>query len=254
MKTKLLVLCLALVACIAPGLRAQTSATAELETKIEQALYRADAQLAAEAEGAITRALDANPRSAELLYLRGFATYAGTSVGYRAKDMKAARESLEAAEKQLASVKEDPWKAEATALRGMIAGQLIGVRGGASAMTLGPRMRERTEAAFEALPQSPRVLICHSVMFLNTPAMFGGDRQEALRLLKRAVAAYEKPADAPPRWGHAWALAWLAQAHLQAGDLDEARLAAGRALALEPDYTWVKAGLVPAIERAAAKK
>ncbi len=260
MKTHLLTLSLAFIACIAAGLRAQTTATpaaaaaADLERKIEQVLYRADAPLAQTVDAELAAALKAEPRSAELRYLQGFATYAKTSLSYRANDMKAVRAGLEAADKELAAVKEEPWKAEAAALRGMIAGQLIGVRGGASAMTLGPKMRERTEAAFEVLPQSPRVLICHGVMFLNTPGMFGGDKEEALRLIKRAVAAYEKAPESAPRWGRAWALGWLAQAQLQAGDLSAARQAAEQALALEPEYTWVKTGVLPALEKAAAKK
>jgi tetratricopeptide (TPR) repeat protein len=262
MKTQLLTLSLAFIACAAAGLRAQNDASpapvaataAALERKIEQVLYRADAPLAATVDAELAAALKAEPRSAELRYLQGFATYAKTSLSYRANDMKAVRAALEESEKQLAAVKEEPWKSEATALRGMIAGQLISVRGGASAMTLGPRMRERTEAAFEALPQSPRVLICHGVMFLNTPGMFGGDKDEALRLIKRAVAAYEKSPEAAPRWGRAWALGWLAQASLQTGDLTAAREAATQALAIEPEYVWVKTGLLPAIEEKAARK
>jgi tetratricopeptide (TPR) repeat protein len=253
MKTKHLILSLSLIACTALGLRAQI-ATSALEKKIETVLYRADAQLAAEADAELAAALKVDPTSPELLYLQGFASYAKSSLAYLDKDKKAIGAALETAEKQLAAVKQDPWKAEASALLGMISGELIGVRGGSSAMRLGPKMRERTEAAFETLPQSPRVMICHGVMFLNTPGLFGGDKKEAMRLIKRAVAAYESnAAETAPRWGHAWALAWLAQASLQTDDIAGARKAAEQALALEPDYAWLKNSVLPAIEKKAAK-
>jgi tetratricopeptide (TPR) repeat protein len=256
MKTKLLTLGLALIACTAASLRAQTSSPAELERKIEQVLYRGDPALAAEVDSELAAALKAEPASAALQYLEGFSLYAKATLLYRAKDkQKDIAPALKEADKKLAAVKGSLWKAEATALRGMIAGQLIGTPGGGSAMSLGPKMRGYTEAAFEDQPESPRVLVCHAVMFLNTPGMFGGDKKEALRLMKRAVVAYEKDsAKDALRWGRAWSLGWLAQANMQTGDLAAAREAATQALAIEPEYGWVKNGMLPAIEKKAAKE
>jgi tetratricopeptide (TPR) repeat protein len=254
MKNKILILSLLFIAWVAPSLRAQTDLTA-VERKIELGLYRGDAALVAEAEAAVAAGLKAEPKAPAWLYLQGFATYARGCLGYKAKDMKAVRSGLELAEKQLQAVKGSPWQAEAQALRGYIFGQLIGVRGGAAMMTLGPKVGELTGAAYETLPESARVKLFRGVSNLNTPAMFGGDKQEAGRLFMSAGSQFEqaKPKDGALRWGQALALGWLAQARQQTGDMAGAREAAEAALKLEPEYHWAR-GILKSIEKDAAKK
>ncbi len=240
MKTKLVSLALLITALIAPGLRAQTD-NAALEQKIENVFYRADTALSAEVETELTTALAANPQSPALLYYRGFFEYAKTSILYREKaDKKVLRAAFENADKHLAAVKGQPWQAEAEALRGMICGQIMGV--GGSAMKFGPKMAELTTGALDEQPASPRAKICRAVCYLNTPGMFGGDKAEAMKLFNSAVVSFTKP-DAKTgelSWGKAYAYAWLAQAKLQTGDKAGAREAVDQALAIEPNYGWVK--------------
>jgi tetratricopeptide (TPR) repeat protein len=186
--------------------------------------------------------------------LQGFASYVQGNLGYKTKDMKAVQSGLELAEKQLQAVKGQPWQAEAQALRGYICGQLIGVKGGAAAMTLGPKMGQLTGAAYEDLPESARVQWCHGIMYLNSPGMFGGDKQEALKLFNSAVQKYEqaKLTEGALSWGHALALCWLAQARQQTGDLVGAREAVEAALKMEPEYHWAR-NVLKSIEKAALK-
>ncbi len=249
MKTKQLILSLALTALMASSLRAETG-TAALERKIEQVFYRADATLATGVENELTTALQAEPKSSALLYYRGFFDYAKTSLLHRDKaDKKILRAALEAAEVKLKDVKGQPWQAEAEALRGMISGQLISVRGGASAMSLGPKMAELTTGALESQPNSPRAKICRAVSYLNSPAMFGGDKKQAMLLFNAAVSTYETAATKTGElsWGKAYSYAWLAQAKFQNGDAAGAREAANQALEIEPAYGWVK-GIIDAMD------
>lgn len=254
MKNKILILCLLLTALVAPSLLAQTD-LASVERKIELGLYRTDAALVAEAEAAVAVGLKADPKAPAWLYLQGFASYARGCLGYKTNDMKAVRSGLELAEKQFQLVKGQPWQAEAQAFRGYIFGQLIGVRGGASAMTLGPKVGENTGEAYENLPESARVKLFYGVNKLNTPGMFGGDKQEAVKLLASAVSQYEqaKPKEGALSWGHTHALVWLAQARQQTGDLVGARAAVEAALKMEPEYHWAR-GILKSIEKTAAKK
>lgn len=238
------------------------------ERVIEQTLYSGEMASLDGVMPEIAAALAAAPDSGALNYLNGFAAYARTTAGYVSKDMKAVRANLEEADGLLKKVKGQPWAAEAQALRVLIAGQLIGVRGGASMMTLGPKMRELTSAAYEQVPASGRVLICHGVTLLNTPEMFGGDVAEAKRLFGRAVAAFDaaeakdageksgatRAAAVGPAWGRANALCWLAQACLKTGDVAGARAAAEQALKLEPGYRQVRFRLLREIEKREAKK
>ena len=52
-----------------------------------------------------------------------------------------------------------------------------------------------------------------------------------------------------PGWGHSNVYAWLGKAHVDRGNLTEARQAYERALQLEPEFAWVKYDLMPALER-----
>jgi tetratricopeptide (TPR) repeat protein len=227
---------------------------ASLERKIEQAFYRGDAAVLTAMNGELAAALETEPQNPQLQYFAGFATYAQACLGYASHDMRAVQTGLEKADALLKAVKGGSWEDEAAGFRGLITGQLIGVRGSSSGMTLGPKMMKLTSAAYEKSPKSGRVLIFHAATLLNTPEMFGGDPDEALKLFQRAIArfAQEHDASSAPTWGQAYAFCWLAQARLKKGDFAGAKTAADQALALEPDYQQVRFGLLPAIEKKAA--
>jgi predicted TPR repeat methyltransferase len=57
-----------------------------------------------------------------------------------------------------------------------------------------------------------------------------------------------------PHWGHTEALTWLGFARQKTGDLAAARAAWQQALAIEPNYAWVKFALLPSLDKPAAKK
>ncbi len=231
------------------------AAMAGIEQKIEWALYRGDATLLAEAEGELAVALKAEPGRAWLRYLEGFAAYARASFEYATKDKKALEKGLVRADELLAKVKGEPWASEALALRGYVTGQLIGVRGSMSGMTLGPKMKRQTSEALDELPGSGRALMFHGVTLLNTPEMFGGDPAEALRLFTKATSVFEKKADAESAtWGGALTYCWLAKARIKAGDLVGAKEAADEALKREPEYKAVRYGLLKEIEKKQAEK
>jgi tetratricopeptide (TPR) repeat protein len=203
--------------------------------------------------------LVAEPKSPALLYLRGLSTYARTRPLYAKRDQDAVRKVLEEALGQLKAVKGQPWECEAQALRGLLTGELIGARGAMAGMTLGPRMSELTADALEQMPSSGRVLCFRGVALLHMPEMFGGDVQEAKQLFRRADAAFKREAEqtsSEPRvkWGHAETLKWLAQALLKTNDFEAAKIAAERALELEPDFGIVRYQLLPAIEKKLAAK
>jgi tetratricopeptide (TPR) repeat protein len=219
-----------------------------IEHKLESALYRGDGALLVGAQQALASEAKANDPAA--VYYRGFATYVAASLQLAAGDPKAARTTLEAADATLKEVKGAPWEAEALALRGLITGQLIGVRGRAAGMTLGPKMMSLTSEAYEKLPQSGRVLMCHALTLANTPEMFGGNADEALRLYERAIAALKNHAATGPGWGAPLAYTLLAQARDRRGEKDAARQAIDAALQLEPGYKALKTrDSAPAAER-----
>jgi tetratricopeptide (TPR) repeat protein len=86
---------------------------------------------------------------------------------------------------------------------------------------------------------------------LFTPKEYGGDPVEAAAMLQQAVDRFAAPGTPPPgpAWGYADALAWLGIARQQTGDLAAARAAWLQALAIEPNFAWVKFALLPSLAK-----
>ena len=234
--------------CAQPAPDAFTVA-ATAEPAIERASLRAgDAEFAA-ALAPLAAALAAEPKNPALLYTRAYAHYAAVPALRAKKNSSAAIAELEKAAALLDRVRGQPWEAEAAALHSGILGQLISLKGGLAGMTLGGKSAALIDRAEKSLPNSPRVLYFRGLYLFNTPTAFGGDRALGVKLLAQSAAAFVTAESAfpGPRWGRAEALTWLGLAHQKAGDLPAARAAWDQALALEPDYGWVKFALLPSL-------
>lgn len=255
MKTNIILIAGLVLGAITTTARAADADFSAIEQTIERALCRSDEALLTEADNELAAAAKAEPEAARWRYLAGFAAYTRATFQYATKDKKALESGLVRADELLAKVKGEPWSAEALGLRGYITGQLIGVRGRMSGMTLGPKMARQTSAALDDAPTSGRALTFQGVTLLNTPEMYGGDPAEALKLLTKAVGTFEKkPVAESLTWGEAQAWYWLTKARIKAGDLEGAKVAAEEALKREPDYKVVRYGLLPEIEKKLAKK
>jgi len=138
--------------------------------------------------------------------------------------------------------------AESFALAGACIGLKLGFRP-MQGMTLSPQASGLFARALKASPGNPRVLLFQGVHVLHTPAMFGGGPAKALPILEAAVqaaGAEAAPADPwIPAWGRAESLAWLALAQHKVGRTEEARATCAKALALDPDYGFAKAVVLP---------
>jgi len=121
-------------------------------------------------------------------------------------------------------------------------------------MTLGPRAGMAMQSALQLEPNNPRVILLEAVGNYYKPSMFGGSKEGALAGFKRAAELFEKEQlqdPLQPDWGKPEAYAWIGVAHLDKNDHAKARAALERALAIAPDYGWVKHQLYP---KAAATK
>ncbi|MFT3783992.1 MAG: hypothetical protein QM790_18425 [Nibricoccus sp.] len=253
MKTKLLnsVLFSIIVSSVAA---AGTVPLAECEANVERAALRMDGALLSAQTSQIDQGVAAAPNDPALRYFRAFAYYAEGCVARTQKDAKKVIERFETAVKELEAIKDPSWEDEAAGFQGYILNQLIGPKGGASAMSLGPKSSALIGKALRRAPGSPRVMFFQGVVLVMTPEMFGGDLDGGIKLLERADAAFEKqPEEALIHWGHAEALAWLGIAKQKHGDVVGARKAWEHALAIEPEYGWVKYVLLPSLNRTSEK-
>lgn len=225
----------------------------DAERAIEHAGLRGDAAALAAAVQPLEAALAAAPDEPALLYTRALACYAESGLHRGPADQAARQQCLEEAAGFLGRVKGAPWEAEAAAMHGSILGELIALskdpaKAGAA---LGPKSGRLLALAAAAAPTSPRVLVFRARSLLFTPAEYGGDPAEAAALLQQAADSFAAAGAHPPgpAWGHADALAWLGFARQQAGDLAAARSAWQQALAIEPNYAWVKFALLPSLDK-----
>lgn len=252
MNTTRLLLVLFALPSLAASLAVATPDLAALEQRIEHGALRGDAALVNATIADLDAALTADAQSPALLYLRGLAEYAAANASRATNDETAATGHLEQAAKLLERVKGGaPWAPEAAGLASSIYGQLIGLKGGVAAMTLGPKSGDLLAEAARGAPQSPRVLYFRGVSKFNTPAQWGGNQGEGIKLLQQAVDAFaaQDAAATGPKWGHAEALTWLGLAKQKLGDVDAARAAWTQALVLEPEYAWVKYVLLPSVKQ-----
>ena len=145
-------------------------------------------------------------------------------------------------------VENDPDHAEAQALLGsVIGGQITNVFKG---MMLGPKSSSALDRASQLAPDSPRVALLQGISAVFTPGMFGGGLDKAEEKLREAEALFakESPSKPWPFWGRADVQAWLGQVLAKNGDLDGARAAYEKGLAMEPDHSWIRNVLLPQLD------
>ncbi len=114
------------------------------------------------------------------------------------------------------------------------------------AATRGMQSDKAMRHARELEPDNPRVLLLQAIGLYFRPAIFGGDKQKAMKLYREATERFADWRGGPaniPDWGAAEAWAYLGYARQEAGQPEQARQAYRRALALRPDYVAVTEAL-----------
>lgn len=151
----------------------------------------------------------------------------------------------EAVELLRENIAADDADVEAHALLGAVYGRQITSmwRG----MTLGRRASAALDTAREIDERNPRFLLIKGVEMYHRPGMMGGGADDAEPWLRAAVGFFEaQPADPPwPNWGRADAYAWLGRTLAALDDEAGAREQYEKALAVEPDFDWVREVLLP---------
>ena len=138
-----------------------------------------------------------------------------------------------------------PDDAEALALRGSaIGGRITDVLSG---IWLGPDADASLKKAAELAPDNPRIALLTGIKHRFTPSMAGGGLERAEQTLRRSLTLFqsEKARDGWPHWGKVDALIWLGIVLAAQGEVVEARSFYDQALALEPDYAWIREELIP---------
>jgi len=123
--------------------------------------------------------------------------------------------------------------------------------------TLGPEANELAERAVKSDSTNPRAWLVHGIMKFNTPAFFGGSVEQALVDFQRAMELFDHPVQSEslnPSWGYIETFAWLGKAFEKTEDPNAAIAAYKKALEIDPEFSWVKRVLLPALDKKIAEQ
>ena len=118
---------------------------------------------------------------------------------------------------------------------------------------LGPEIKPLRSSALKLAPDSPRVIMMDAGMIFWTPAQYGGDQEKGIARWLEAIRRFEdERIEDPilPDWGKALAYGWLANLYLGMNPprLNDAKIAAEKALTLRPDFWFVKTQVLPNVQ------
>lgn len=117
-----------------------------------------------------------------------------------------------------------------------------------SAVSLTAKIHTLLDEAQSINSSNPRSYIIRGIMKFQTPAMFGGSLEDAVKNFSKAIQLFEKEDEVEPvkpHWGYLESIIWMGLAQEKLENFDAAKFAYQKVLNLEPDYTWVKHSLLP---------
>ena len=139
---------------------------------------------------------------------------------------------------------------DAHALLARAYGQKLGLKPHLG-MALGPETKRVIEKSKRLDGNNPRVVLIDGISDYYTPAVFGGDKQRAISKMEQALELFAKEEirdSFQPSWGYDEACAHLGIMRREAGNIEGARAAFVKALAVNPNNDWVKSHLLPELD------
>ncbi len=217
--------------------------------QIERAMLAYDTAALARVGTMLDRALSAFSNDPLLLHYRAYGLYRESMLREGDGELSAAKErtlrsAIDLLERSAAARPLAETQALLSSCLGVLAGtgMVNGMRYGNAASTAGAEARALG-------PNNPRVALLAGIGAWFTPSMWGGGKDKGYALVQQAIGAFanDQPSPPLPSWGAAEAYAWLGQMEKSRGNMSAARAAYDRALALAPEYRWVRDQLRPAL-------
>ena len=184
-------------------------------------------------------------------YYIGYADLNLFNIYYGKKDKKTAKkfiyDGIEHLEKAI-ELKDD--FAEGYALLSYLFFNKMGVAP-LTMMSSGPKSGKFIKKALELAPENPRVLYYAGVIKFNTPGMFGGSKEEGIKLVQKSVDSFNtfKPKKSfYPDHGQEDAYVYLGFCYMELDSLDEAQRCFDKVLEISPGNKDVKNVLMKKLE------
>ncbi|MDE3271895.1 tetratricopeptide repeat protein [Pseudoalteromonas sp. G4] len=146
---------------------------------------------------------------------------------------------LDNAESILSSEAQSLDKSEVNALLAQIYGYRIAIKP-ISGFHYGIKSSNALKTAFEINQSNPRAHLIKGISAYNTPALFGGSKQQALNALNTSIKYFQMDNNSGYQWGQAEAYVWRGLTHLALNDTQNALKDWHKSLELEPNYAWAQ--------------
>lgn len=177
--------------------------------------------------------------------------YIGYQLGLKNYDQ--AEKLLSKAEKHIAAaLAQNPRNATANAFRGSFIGFKIALSK-FKAITLGPESASYINKAFESDKNNIQAVVDRANSYFYTPALFGGNKNEAIKLYNHGVKLIETGKHTEQNWFYLSVLTTLAKAYEKMHKNAEALTIYRKILHIEPNFNWVKNELYPALLKKTTK-
>jgi tetratricopeptide (TPR) repeat protein len=228
----------------------------------KKAAYDANFQNDAKGLLAAAEKLDALATDGQLgalaLYYAGWTRWSLAAAQLQANDKDDALASLsrsvEDLRKALGTLPENATPQIQAEFQSQLASSLISlaVVDGTKMAQILPEVMKSRKQALELAPTNPRVVMMDAGMVFNTPAQYGGSQEKGIERWLEAIRLFEaEKVEDPlqPDWGRVLAYGWLASTYLRMTPprTAEAKEMANHALALRPDFWFVKTQILPKV-------
>lgn len=151
-------------------------------------------------------------------------------------DRNTAQTAIDAAEHTLESLNGNQDNSEVLILLAVTYGMQIGLDPQTGA-TYGGKIYQALEQAKQLTPNNPRLLLVKAMNAFNTPAAYGGSKQNSIDLSSKAIELFAEPCD-NICWGHAEAYTWRGLAKQELGDNAGAIADWQNAINVDSGYGW----------------
>ncbi len=190
---------------------------------------------------------DSQEETLQLTLAKGYYGAAGTAMGNQDEDLVEALldKAATITKKLLAQNKKSP---EANALLSAVYGMQMGLSP-MKAMYLGSKSATAVKKGIELAPNNAFTNYVMGVYLFYTPSMFGGDAAESLVYFEKAKGIYET-AGQIQSWEYMNLMAFLGQAYHSQKEYVKAKAIYTAALAIAPNFGYVKMYLLPQTEQA----
>ncbi len=245
---------------VSSSAQAQTSSLI-LDAKLlaDSGLFHGNAQDIQTAHRMLKKGIEDDSNSQQAYYYLGYIEYQlailHMTAEERGGDMSSDKDSslirlnnaIDHLKRSIDINKKSQHAAESHALLSMTYGQKIRLQP-RKAMILGIRSRRSIKRAKKINSDNPRIVLAEAISDYNTPSQYGGSQESGLAGFRRAVSLFISEDDSSPllpTWGEIEAYTWLGIAYMQVEQYKQAHDSFEKALAINPNYGWIKYNLMP---------